>query len=225
MSDSARPTDTGRFVANEVRQMLDQLAKDVSEDVKGINQHVTDTTNTVLRSHQAMRHQLVHVTKMTATMWRRVMGSEPPPAPPPRSEDVSFTEAHQEGVAEAEKERQPSLVDEVEKIGEQQGEIDELRGQLLAVKSQTAELLSLQKEQMGKKDPNDQRRTLAKLVDGFLWVLKEREGQKTAGAIVAGITGIITAAGTWYALVTGRLPMPNTTAPTAITVPAHEGRR
>ena len=214
MTNSTKPTDTGKYVAAEVKSYLDEMAKTVQADMSKLSAKMSADTEALLRSHEATRRQVVHVTRVSAKIWRAVMGNVEPPRPPSPGDDTSFMEAQKEGLSEGVREKSPSLVDEFEgKIGAQQGEIDELRGQLLAVKATAAEVLRLQREQMGKKDPNDKKKdkrsSIEKLVDGFLWVLKDREGQKTAGAIVAGITGILTAAGTWYALMTGRLPMPN----------------
>jgi hypothetical protein len=77
------------------------------------------------------------------------------------------------------------------------------------VEVQVGTLLELQKEQMGKRDPDDGRRLLRRMVDGIAWMIRERDGQRFALSLIAAFTGFVTAIGTTYALVTGRLPLPH----------------
>ena len=227
-------------VGDELKKLLsgfrEELKADHNKDIQGLHKIVKQEADRTIAAQESTRRQVVHLTQMTYSLWRNVRGSEPPPPPPSAHEDISFTEAAKETAEE--KLRQTGsqkpilplddLADEIEKtagkVSSHDNDIAGVTGRLLAVESQTAEVLRLQKEQMGKKDKNrkDERGLFTRLVDGLVWAVRDREGQKTVGAVVAGITGIITALGTWYALLTGRLPLPSTpTQPAhALTAPA-----
>ena len=226
---------------DELRKILStfraELKADHNKDVQGLHAIVKQEADRTIAAQESTRRQVVHLTQMTYSLWRKVRGSEPPPPPPSANDDISFTDAARAAAKEKQLRQTGSqkpvmplddLADEIEKtagkVSSHDNDIAGVTGRLLAVESQTAEVLRLQKEQMGKKDTSkkDERGPFTRLVDGLVWAVRDREGQKTVGAVVAGITGIITALGTWYALLTGRLPLPNTPAQPAhaLTAPA-----
>ena len=193
------PSDTGRYIARE----LATFKSDVQSDIKGMNDRVKENTETVLKTHAASRRQIVHLTRMVSTLWKKVLGPTPPPPPPPPGDDTSFLDAAKDASANGGTKAIPEV------LSEHDLDIAGIHGRLLTLESQNQELLKLQKEQMGKKDPNaeDDRGILTRLVDAIVWSVKEREGQKYTLMLIAGFTSLVTAMGTVYALMTGRLPV------------------
>lgn len=224
------------LLADEIRAMFAsfraELKADLDKDLISVKTTVTQQADRTIASQENTRQQVVHLTKMTYSLWRNVRGSDPPP-PPPTAEEVSFQEAAKDPLRQtgSQKTIKPldDLTEEVEKTGKKvsthDGDIAGIHGQLLVMKNSQAELLALQKEQMGKKDKGaDRRSVFARIADSMIWVVKEREGQKFAATMIAGLTGLITALGTSYALMTGRLPIPTAIPPqqvgTAYVAPA-----
>jgi hypothetical protein len=87
--------------------------------------------------------------------------------------------------------------------------------------------LEIQTRAMGispkKQGKIDERPTLRRMLDFFMWMAQEREGQKFTLSAFAALTGLVTAMGTTYAIVTGRLPLPNSTAPSHVLHTPYEG--
>ena len=79
------------------------------------------------------------------------------------------------------------------------------------------ETLNLQKEQMGKKDPEAPHRTYRhRIADAFLWAWREREGQKFVFQLIAALTGLLWAFNYFYAMITGH-PLTSLRPPQAST--------
>lgn len=229
MSDppKPKPTETGKFITAELGAMLDSFAQGFHADIRRLGHTMKDHHGVSMHAHEQTRRNIVYLTRGYAELYREVKGEDPPPPPP--EDDGTFMEA-----LKPPRPRLPShpeskpLVDLTKAVSENDSDIDEVKGRLLKVESQTSEtrdqvgeLLKLQKEQMGRPDKVEDRRTsFSKLVDGFLWALRDREGQKTVGAVGAFIFSTVTAIGTWYAIFTGRLPLPNTALPPAPTYQA-----
>lgn len=211
------PTDTQKFLARELRVALSEVQADIRtelrQEMNGLKTVLSAPMERVATSSEATRRQVVHLTKMVAVIWNEVKGDEPPPTPPGPNDDTSFMEAATVKPLPDAKPVKP-IADLAEQVSEHDNDIAGVTGRLIVVETQTSELLRLQKEQMGKKDPDDQRTILTRAFDGLTWIIREREGQKFALQIIAGLTGLLTAAGTFYALLTGRLPMPNAPPPT-----------
>jgi hypothetical protein len=236
VTPSPKPTDTGIYIAHEVKALLEEfrveLKSDLDKQVSGVNTLVKQQADRTIVAQEGTRRQVVHLTKMTYSLWRNVRGSDPPPPPPAanEAEDISFAEAAKDPLRQTGSNRAikplDDLTEELEKnaalVSTHDGDIAAVQGRLLVVETQNkmvirqneevigqnAELLKLQKEQMGKKDPKDVRGALTRLVDGVIWAFKEREGQKFTMIVLGGATSLITAIGTTYALISGRLPMP-----------------
>lgn len=101
-------------------------------------------------------------------------------------------------------------------------DMEALKGTVIAVDSKVGELSKIVQEV---KDQNSrQLQALGTEQKGFLgliqWMLKEKDGQKFFFSAFAAVTGLVTALGTTYALMTGRLPMPNApVTPPALVAP------
>ena len=237
-------TETGRFralsddVSHELKGVLagfaDDLKRDMSEERKGLQQLWREHADRNMSAHAGTRRQVVHLTKMTSTLWRDVRGDEPPPPPAhdPDDTDIAFAEAARQPYKAAPSSRTATAAVHTgaeerlhkQKLSDHDLELAAKEGRILALESQVTELLKLQKEQMGKKDPDDERGVLTRLADGIAWTIREREGQKFLATLIAGATGLITALGTTYALMTGRLPMPASgPAPTPPALHTHSG--
>lgn len=201
-------------ITKQVRDLLNDFRKDFRDERKQIGETVTAQAERTIAAQEDMRKQVVHLTKMTYSLWRNVRGDDPPP-PPPTPEE-SFEQAAKDPLKQtgSQKAIKPlgDLTEDVEETAEtiasHASDIAIIHTQISDVKKRQDELLSLQKEQMGKKDEQDPRSVGARILDGLVWVVKEREGQKFAATMIAGLTGLVTALGTTYAIVTGRLPLP-----------------
>lgn len=245
MSDDVtepKATDTGRYIAHEVKALLDEfrleLRSDLDKQVSGVNTLVKQQADRTILAQEGTRRQVVHLTQMTYSLWRNVRGSDPPPPPPAAGEvaDISFSEAAKDplrqtgskvkvikpldDITEELAENTAKLEKSVALVSTHDGDIAAVQGRLLVVEAQNKEviqqnheLLKLQKEQMGKKDPKDARSLSTRLADGVAWAFREREGQKFMMIVIGGATSLITALGTTYALMSGRLPMPTQPPP------------
>ena len=232
MPDSPKPKEDNIPVAL-VRQLLAEFRTEVRSDLKGLGELQKINAQRSIDAHEATRKHVAKLTSMTKHMWRKVFGSEPPPAD---TEEEAFTFSHEEhptggGIGQLHKiapldghgRKAAPLGQQVEKHGESLSQHDAsiagLQGQVIALSSKTNELLSLQKEQMGKRPEGDTRSFAQRVLDGIQWVFSNRAGQKYLLTLIAALSGMITAAGTTYALATGRLPYPGQSSPPAQYLP------
>ena len=248
MSDDSKPPDagqTGRFrtmtdeIAGEVRSVIadfgrelkSELVAEIKGDMAGLRSMMREHTDRNMNAHEGTRRQVVHLTRMTTTLWRDVRGSEPPPPPP--AEDISFAEAARKpikassGSMRALDELNEAVEEVVTRVSTNDNDIAGIHGQLLAINAgmETAarkrdeearqrkhyeakvdQLLDLQKEQMGKKDDQDKRGVLRRIADMMIYTFREREGQKNFAIMVSGLTGLIGIITYLYALITGHPP-------------------
>lgn len=230
--------------AIELRTLFADFSRGVRDDVNGLGRRFNEHAELMLRTHEGTRRQVVHLTSMTSELWRNVKGSAPPPPPPPIEENKSFVEAAREANEKAAREKKSSggavrkpLESLSDQVSEHDGELAAIHGRLMAVESiqkehgelqkehgdlqkahgeKITELLALQKEQMGKKDPDDGRPRRTRIWESILYLVKEREGHKFVLQFIAAVTSLLMAAGTLWALSTGRLPMPNSSVPSPV---------
>lgn len=88
-------------------------------------------------------------------------------------------------------------------------EVGSVKTDVADVKTVANETLALQKEQMGKKGPGEETRgIMARIADGILYAVREREGQKFLLLFLSGLTGFLTVASYLYALIAGHPPPP-----------------
>lgn len=150
-------------------------------------------------------------------LWKAVGVSKPPPPGSGPSEGLNLLQkdrelSHQVTNSNLDLEALKGTVIVVDsKVGSLKESVDELASTVKEVKDQNSrQLQALGTEQKG----------LAALIQ---WMVKEKDGQKFFFSAFAAMTGLVTAIGTTYALLTGRLPMPNTPVPQAIAAPAEHG--
>ena len=236
-------------VRTEIRHELGGLRAEWAADIKGLKGQMEEGTNRQLDAHEATRRHVVRVSTMTQELWKEVFGDKPPPPPPTKDKTLSFalSESDPDIVAAAKQTGKNARMRD--KVESQEGTLAALHGQMLAmdgrqerfetelcavktevqeVKTVSTETLTLQKEQMGKKDPaQDKRGIFTRIADAMLYAVREREGQKFVLIFLSGLTGLLSVAATLYALITGRpppllvmppAPIPAATLPSA---PAH----
>ena len=225
---------SGKQILEQINATLVNFKREVSEDINGLKSNIKEGTDRTLAAHEGTRRHVVRLTKMVGEVWKEVYGSKPPPPPPGKDAELSFALSDEDDTRTTKTgEEEPEKPRMFEQVSEHDSTLEGLHAQIIVTDGRTAkveetvgELLKLQKEQMGKKNPDDERGVLRRLVDGMLWGIKEREGQKFLLTMVASITGLITALGTTYALMTGRLPMPNSVPnPPALHQPASSNDR
>ena len=226
--------------AAAIMAKLEEMEEHHRGDMVGVRQMITDTASRDAAAHIHARKHMRRMWEMTFQMWRQVYGSKPPPPPTPGSgEHLAFTfsedghKATNEMFEKWDKEilgRTPengvpiaeaSIVKKLARASETDLEVEGVKGQILAISSKvndltkvTDTLLSLQKEQMGKKPEGpDDRGFFSKIGDAILYAVREREGQRHALAILTAIGVIITSAATIATIVSGRGAPPSMTAP------------
>lgn len=180
-----------------------------------------------LQEHEKTRRHVALVTSMTRALWAEVFGKDRPPPGGDGGLSFSLTEPDTSpGHLKESRPIPPMTPPSGGKISEHDATLASFHGQLIAVdgkvetvdakveslKSDVAMLTKLQKEQMGLRDGDD-RSMIRRLADGAVWIVTNRAGRKFALTLIAALTSLITAAGTTYALATGRLPMPNNSSP------------
>lgn len=222
----------------EMRDYLDRMHKDIKDTVddrfKTVEIRLRDQADQSLQSHEATRKQVGALGRMVTTLWREVKGSDPPPPegggmPPtavmPMDEKLSehdLTIAAIQGQIIAIDSKANAIKDDAaaskaaaEKALEKTTALEGQTKEALTLAKETKELNERQLKAMGvKTEAEEKSRVLTKLVDLCIWMFKEREGQKFALAGFAALTSLVTALGTTYAIITGRLPLPNSTPPT-----------
>jgi hypothetical protein len=178
-----------------------------------VNRRIDENTNIMLREHEATRQQVVENSNkirilsdgqkqsrvQLEELWKTVNGSMPPPGAPGSQSSGS------NGDAPIQK-----------KLSLHDGELDTLEGRLISVDGRVGQVME---EVKAVKAQNA--RQLEVMGEGrekglmalLTWMFKEREGQKFMASVFAGLTGLVTAIGTTYAILTGRLPLPYSPPP------------
>lgn len=216
---------------------LDDLRGEVRADTQSLGRKIQANADKAMEEHEVTRRHVSRLTSMVRKLWEQVHGSDPPP-PTGSDSDLSFafsestTDPHRRSVKAIDSEI--AVVSEIKSNGAKieakvATRIDELGtrfqtqiGEVLeAQKGQQVQidtLLTLQKEQMGKKDPGDERRFFRRLGDGILWILRERDGHKFLFQLIAAITGLVTMIGYLASVYYGRPFLPSFSQPTPIPV-------
>jgi hypothetical protein len=196
-----------------------------------------------LQEHEATRGMVTeltakveHTQAVVGHLWKKVEGSDPPPPPNGKGNSLSLPPlaTREIGVSK------PTKKAIRDQITDHDMDLQGMHGQLIAANSQITEIkdglnifrtqvvtkddfsyalkaLDVQTRAMGisptKQGKVDGRSVGQRFTDFIAWMVREREGQKFVLSAFAALTGLITAIGTTYAIVTGRLPLPNQTAP------------
>lgn len=187
---------------------MDPGLKDLLNDFeKRISERLTANANKSLEHHQAHAQRLDTLTRNVSALWRKVNGSDPPPpnvnpsmAPPGKglddklsSHDLDIAGIHGNLIAV------DSKVGEVKtEVGEVKSEVGEVKSELGAVRGELESVRQINQKQSEKMGIGK---------TGSEWLFSP-EGLKSVGTLVAALTGLVTAIGTFYALMTGRLPTP-----------------
>lgn len=210
-----------------VIEYLDGFKAEIHQDLKGLRANMTENADRSLQAHESTRRHVARLATMVKKMWTKVYGSDPPP-PAGDDEDLSFsmTEPTTKPGAKTNASLQTAAVKLERHVSEHDATLDGMSGRLITLSSnqnQLAEqvklLIGLQKEQMGRRD-EDERPLLQRLFDGLGWIARERDGRRFALTLIAAVSGLVTAFGTSYAIMTGRLPSPTSPVPAPFVVEA-----
>lgn len=218
-------------MSNRFKVDLDEHEARMERRMKDMKKEIQSSS---LQSHEATRKQVQSINLKVDELWRTVKGSDPPP--PEKGSGIA-PQATAPRPASNPGERRPTSI--ADQVTEHEGDIATIQGSVLrvdgrvesvddkvdALASVVNELKDLQVKQMhsqGIKTEEESRSFWKRLGDGVIWAFKEPEGRKFALTMMAAITSLVTAAGTTYALITGRLPMPNADRPPpALHQPSH----
>lgn len=168
-----------------------------------------EVNDTSVKNHELTRREMGALRRAVWVLWKKVFGSDPPPPGP--GEDPSHS-LQLKPEDEALLQRHPKRLDKPleHKISSHDMDIAGLHGTVLAVDGKVDKLetglLSMQEEL--KKQSKEM--ALGRKGKDYLF---SKQGMKDVATLMAGFTGLVTAVGTSFALLTGRLPMPNTPTP------------
>ena len=201
VSDERSTTLEDAIVA-AVNARLDAFQNQIGSDVRALRSEVQLGREQSERANE-------HVRGVVTTLWEHVFPSTtPPPPPPPANPSPPGPPAPAPRPGDSSATGRRKAVHE--SISEHDQSLAGISGQLITannrvenLETQMGQLLSLQKEQMGKQDKTgDTRSLLTRVVDTILWTIREREGQKYVYAMFAAITGLLTTLAVLYALLT-----------------------
>lgn len=210
---------------SELKDYLDNLRTDLKETVEtrvgALEKRISENADTSLASHEATRKQVSALGRMVTHLWKQVKGSDPPPPadddgnplpnPAGKPLDEQLTD-HDLTIAALQGQviNVDSKVNVVKEEMATKAHVDAIKSDLTNAIGQVAEQNDRQLKALGVRPPADpERNAIGKLVDLLVWAFKEPEGRKQAILTLGAITSLITAVGTTYALITGRLPLPN----------------
>lgn len=188
-------------------EKLTSLLQGFAEDLKShVDEQVKtsklEISNLVLSTQQEASKELAYQRSLVTSLWRSVKGSDPPPpndgsSPPPADSGNGIPLDDIANGAFA-------------KASAHDLDIHALRGQLIAsernvvamVQSEIQKVLAVNGEQSKALGIG------AKGGEFLGWIAGTRAGQRWVLSAFAAATSLVTAVGTLYALVTGRLPLP-----------------
>lgn len=219
-----------QVVSKAVNDAMAPLIKQMGQTLHEAEQRITDRS---LEHYQNTSRRLDKYGSNLRKLWKKVNGtdSDPPDPsiPPTANGDASY---HKPGLDELAA-RAHDMASEHDldipameaKVLVVDGKIENVKGHVAKVDEKVDGLIELQKKQMsaqGMRPEDDERSATRRIFDLFIWFVKEKEGQKFALAAFAAITSLVTAVGTTYALMTGRLPLPNPKQPPALHAPSQD---
>ena len=243
-TESVLLTEIRRAVQTELKAGMDSLRQEVANESRGLRQLMERKTDETLAANMATRRHVARLTTMTTELWRFNFGDKPSPPPPSGSDDqlaFALSETAPEAAAAARRSGKHSPAKDAStpkdpnasqgsvraRMDSTQGEIAELSGivarvdsELQDVKRVGNETLALQKEQMGKKDPEKPKRSVLRtLVDTFVYAVTEREGQKFTLMLLSGIASVLGLSVYLFSLIAGH-PPPGLNPPAGTYAPA-----
>lgn len=219
----------------------DDLKGFLEKKFSEVDKRLQQSADSSMKAHEDTRKEVSRLGGMVSHLWEKVEGSD---YPIKKADSWSETPG-EEIAAEMEKKqpprpKKPSLTDEItdqdlrmhamhgQLIG-LDGKMEMIREDMNILKTQVAskeelasalKALDVQTRAMGispkQQGKVDERSGGRRLIDFFIWMAQEREGQKFTLAGFAALTGLVTALGTTYAILTGRLPLPNSSTPHVI---------
>ena len=210
------------LLIGELHAVLDAFREEQRREAASLRSYIRSTTDETLASHELSRRHIVHLAGLTGEVWREVFGAgRPPPSPPPGSDQEIRAALTPLDTASRPPSSDAMSTGKRGKVSEHDVSIDAIMGHVLALQDSVATLQPmveethhLQREQMGKRDPADHRKRSRRLKDGILWMIRERDGQRFALALIAALVPLVSALGASYAVARGRvvLPAPAATA-------------
>jgi hypothetical protein len=212
------------MLRQDIRSSNENLRREVHAEVRGIRNENLKAHETIrnenLKAHETTRKHVNMLTAMVKVLWGSVKGSDPPPAPsshaelafslsePIKDAGVPIDEkvSHHE-LALASIQGQLIAVDSVtndtkkateetrKKVSELHEDHVELKKEMKENREETRVLLSLQKEQMGKPDPDDERTVTQRITDALVKSVTTRDGRKFVLLLIAALIPLVTAIG------------------------------
>lgn len=179
----------------ELKQFLESKFKEVSDNST--------------KNHETTRQELGAVRRTSWLLWRHAFGSDPPkpgPGEDPshhltlKPEDEELLKPHLERIK-----AKPGVEAIGQKISAHELDIAGLHGMVISMDAKMNDAMTELREQ-------SKQMSIGRKGRDYLF---SRQGLKDVATLIAGATGLLTALGTTYALVTGRLPLPITTPPPA----------
>lgn len=201
----------------DIAALLKNFADDIKTDLK---KDIAANADISIKNHEETRKELgglrgeLHEVKSTVhILWRKVNG---PNVPPPKGSgeyrQIDATLAKEKPIVETVSDHNldlESLKAQVTVLDRKTDTLSEqVQGTTVEVKEAkniAEQVLAMNKEQNKSLGIGV---SIQRIGEFFTW-LKTKEGQRYAATIFAAATSLVTAMGTTYALVTNRLPAPN----------------
>lgn len=178
---------------SELKKYLDAKFQEVSENSS--------------RNHEQTRQEVGAIRRSVWVLWNQVFGSDPPPpAPGQDPSHVLALKPEDKDLLSTPKEAKPLR----HKVSNHDLDIASLQSMVITVNQKMDDTFDELKKQ-------SKEMAVGKKGRDYLFT---KQGAKDVSTILAGLTGFITACGTLYAIMTGRLPLPSNPVPASIQAPA-----
>ena len=165
-------------LVGEVMHHIETMNQDLLKNVDArLQKHAASSAE----AHETTRRHVLQLTHIMKVLWRSVKGSEPPP--PPTNGELAYSMTEGSGSPFEPSKAFPGgkLPGEQEPLDEKISLHDEsiagVQGQIIALQVGQAELLKLQKEQMGKHEEGVA--FVKRIADTMNWMLTTSDGRKS----------------------------------------------
>lgn len=199
----------------ELRENNERITSDLRDelrtDLRGFHRQIQENGTTFLNALQATNRNVNKIAVMVKKTWTDMYGSDyPPPDPPDDStldSTLSFPSRDKHRKDESGSDRIPieqkvsgdftmaglqgQLISVDGRLGQLTADVVKNNEGVGSVREEVKTIAKLQREQLGKPDPDDTRSMIRRAFDGVAWLFKEREGQRFLLILVAAIGSLI----------------------------------
>lgn len=203
----------------ELKDFLETFTKNVESKIDGISSRIDKNAASSLESHEATRKQVDLLSRQVVHLWKRVEGSDPPPPTdgttiPPGGKPLDDQLSDHDMALASMHGKLITVEARSETAAKELAEVKALSTTLADQVAEVKKLNEAQTQAMGIRPTDDTRSFASRIGDLFIWVVKEKEGQKFAFTFIGALTSLVTAVSVAYAVIAGRMPLPLPSTPT-----------